>query len=138
MSSPPESGSADLRCRLWSSSLLRGASTSSPVAPGGAWLPTADDFAAAAQSRYNSFRDLYSQCQNEYVRQLRSANLCNRKPRRPIQLGDICIVKEESPPRSKRPLVRILALHRKRASRVCKHAVRFSNGNEYHRATQVL
>lgn len=100
--------------------------------------PTAARLRAAVKSKDQILRQLSLRWQEEYLLQLRSANLDNRGQHRPIQVGDVCILKEAGIVRSKWPLVRVVSSHTGRDGRVRQYVVRFANGLESRRAVQML
>jgi len=74
----------------------------------------------------------------EYILQLRSANLDRYSKPKAIAIGDVCLLQEDSLPRFKWPLGRIVEQHCGRDGRVRRYTVKLSSGNEVHRAAQSL
>ena len=69
---------------------------------------------------------------------LRTANTTRGSPSRPINIGDVCLLREDNVPRIKWNLVRIEDAHPGRDGVIRTYTVRFSNRNLSRRAAQLL
>ncbi|XP_003740218.1 uncharacterized protein LOC100897675 [Galendromus occidentalis] len=77
--------------------------------------------------------------QAEYLANLRTAHSRRPVKQRSLQLGEICILKEENTPRSHWPLVRVVELYKSSAdhrNRTC--TIKFSNGRTRLRPAKLL
>lgn len=69
---------------------------------------------------------------------LRSANLTRGRQTKPMRINDVCPLKDDSLPRVRWVLVRILESHSGRDDLVRTYTVRFENGTVSKRAVQLL
>ena len=88
------------------------------------------------RTRY--FRDLSVRWFREYMLLLRSANMTRGHVSRPLQVGEVCLLKEDNEPRIRWKLVRILERHEGRDNQIRVYTVKFPNQRTSRRAAQLL
>ena len=84
------------------------------------------------------FRDLSVRRFREPMLLLRTANTTKGAPARPIQVGDVCLLKEDNEPRVRWKLVRVPESHEGRDGEVRVYTVEFPNRRLSKRASQLL
>lgn len=94
--------------------------------------------AKAARASATFARHLATRWQNEYLRHLRSANVGDAGEDRPIQAGDVALLRDPSRSRLHWPLVRIVNAHLGVDGRPRVYTVRTSSGLVTRRPAQAL
>ena len=136
---------ADAPSALTPAQFLRGGPHDPALA---AWLPvdrllddgktTGGDLRKEYAKRSAYFRQLSVRWFREYLLQLRSAQTRKGAATRPIQVGEVCVLKEDNKPRILWQLVRIIEQHKGRDGQVRVYTVRFPNRRTSRRAAQLL
>ncbi|XP_003739980.1 uncharacterized protein LOC100905902 [Galendromus occidentalis] len=92
----------------------------------------------AQKMKTSYFRSLSVRWYREYILMLRSANLTSGHEAEPIQINDVCLLKDDNLPRVRWVLVRVLDAHPGRDGLVRTYTVRFENGTTSRRPAQLL
>ena len=144
---PLTSASTDVDepCALTPAQFLRGGPQPAPLAATGALdrlgpdgAPPGDELREVFKHRTAYFRHLAARWKREYLLQLRTANQTQGHPTRPIAVGDVCILRDDSKPRAKWELVRVKEAHLGRDGEIRTYTIRFANRKESRRAAQLL
>lgn len=101
--------------------------------------PEARELQRAITERTTYFRALSVRWYREYLLLLRSAHTeLNGRASAPLQVGDVCLVKDDNAARIKWNLARIQDAHTGRDGVVRTYTIRFANGHLTRRAAQLL
>ena len=97
-----------------------------------------DDLRRGHDLKTKYFRDVSVRWFREYLLMLRTAVTTRGEKARPIQIGDVCLLREDNQPRVRWRLVRILDAHKGRDGEVRIYTVKFENRRTSRRAAQLL
>ena len=125
---------------------LRGGPPSAPIAQflsvdrlqSDGKVSSAGEFRKVLADRTTYFKNLSGTWFKEYLSLLRSANTTHGRVKRPITIGDVCILSEDKRPRVRWELVRVVDAHRGRDGQVRTYSIKFSDGKTLRRAAQCL
>ena len=101
-------------------------------------IATPNDLRRGLARRTTYFKNLSVRWFREYLALLRSANTTRGRQSPGIQVGDVCVLREDNVARVKWPLVRVEEAHPGRDGLTRVYSVKFSNGRVSRRAAQLL